>query len=163
MEDVGVLLVELGDRPDAVGAQELGLVEHPGEDPAEPLRVDQGQDTPSFDLLEHRFLGGTGDPRGPVVAEPQGRQHVQLGLLRAAVMGRYLDQDVLGRRLRILHEHVEVAVLLEDPGVEELVLHLVAAAPSVRLHQVGVGIRGLRVLVQELHVRVSWVLSLLHA
>ena len=80
---------------------------------------------------------------------------MQLGLLRAAVAGRDLDQDVLGRRLGILHEHVEVAVLLEDPGVEELVLHLVAAAPPVRLHQVGVGIGRLRVLVQELHVRVG--------
>ena len=80
---------------------------------------------------------------------------MQLGLLRPAVGGRDLDQDVLGAGLGVLHEDVEVAVLLEDPGVEELVLHLVAAAPPVRLHQVGVGIGRLRVLVEELHVRVG--------
>ena len=109
----------------------------------------------SVGLREHRLFRGVGDPRRPVVAEPQGRQHVQLGLRRAAVAGRDLDQDVLGRCLGILHEHVEVAVLLEDPGVEELVLELVAAAPPVRLHQVGVRIGRLRVLVQKLHVRVG--------
>ena len=38
--------MELGDRADAVGAQELVLVEHLGEDPAQPLRVDQGEDAP---------------------------------------------------------------------------------------------------------------------
>ncbi len=41
-----MLLVELGERADAVGAQELVLVEHLREDPAKPLRVDQGQDPP---------------------------------------------------------------------------------------------------------------------
>ena len=46
VEDVRVLLVELGERADAVGAQELVLVEHLREDPAKPLRVDQGQDPP---------------------------------------------------------------------------------------------------------------------
>ena len=109
----------------------------------------------SLDLREHRFLGGMRDPRRPVVAEPEGRQHVQLGLLRSAIGGRDLHQDVLGAGLGVLHEDVEVPILLEDPGVEELVLHLVAAAPPVRLHQVRVGIGRLRVLVEELHVRVG--------
>ena len=80
---------------------------------------------------------------------------MQLGLLRSPIGGRDLHQDVLGARLGVFHEDVEVAVLLEDPGVEELVLHLVAAAPPVRLHQVGVGIGRLRVLVEKLHVRVG--------
>ena len=44
MEDVRVLLVELGERADAIGAQELVFVEHLRQDPAQPLRVDQGQD-----------------------------------------------------------------------------------------------------------------------
>ena len=38
--------MELRERADAVGAQELVLVEHLRQDPAEPLRVDQGQDAP---------------------------------------------------------------------------------------------------------------------
>ena len=47
VEDVRMLLVELRDRADAVGAQELVLVEHLRENPAEPLRVDQGQQSPA--------------------------------------------------------------------------------------------------------------------
>jgi hypothetical protein len=57
---------------------------------------------------------------------------------------------------RTLYEHVEVAVLVEDAGVEELVLHVVPRAPAVCLHQIGVRIRRLRVLVEKLHVRVGW-------
>ena len=59
-----------------------------------------------------------------------------------------------GAGLGVLDEDVEVAVVVEDAGVEQLVLHLVAGAPAVRLHQIGVGIGRLRVLVEVLHVRV---------
>ena len=44
LEDIRVLLVELGERADAVRAQELVLVEHLGEDSAQPFRVDQRQE-----------------------------------------------------------------------------------------------------------------------
>ena len=47
---------------------------------------------------------------------------------RSAVADGDLDQDVLGRRLRVLDEDIEVAVLVEDAGVEQLVLELAAAA-----------------------------------
>ena len=60
-----------------------------------------------------------------------------------------------GTGLGVLHEDVEVAVVIEDAGVEELILHLVPGAPAVRLHQVGVGKGRLRVLVEVLHVRVG--------
>ena len=67
---------------------------------------------------------------------------------------RDLDQDVLGRRLGVLDEHVEVAVLVEHAGVEQLVLELAAAAAAAGLDEVGVGERRLRILVEVLHVRV---------
>ena len=47
MEDVRVVLVEPGQGADAVGAQELVLVEHLREDSTKPLRVDQRQHAPS--------------------------------------------------------------------------------------------------------------------
>ena len=107
------------------------------------------------DLLEQRLLRGPGDPGGPVVAEPERGQQVQLGRLRPAVGHRDLHQDVLGADLGVLDEDVEVPVALEDPGVEELVLHLLPAPPAVGLHQVVVGEGGLRVLVEVLHVRMG--------
>ena len=33
--------------------------------------------------------------------------------------------------LGVLHDHVEIAVLVKDPRVEELVLHLLLAAPAI--------------------------------
>ena len=112
----------------------------------------------ALDLLEARLHGRSvriGDPPRPVVAEPQRRQEVQLGRVRSPVGRRDLHQDVVGAALGVLHEDIEVPVVVEDPRVEELVLHVVAVAPAVRLHQVGVGIGRLRVLVEVLHVRVG--------
>ena len=91
----------------------------------------------------------------PLVAEPQRRQHVQLGRFRAAVVDGDLDQDVLGRLLGILDEHVEVAVLVEHARIEQLVLELVPAPAAAGLDQIGVGIGRLRILVEVLHVRVG--------
>jgi hypothetical protein len=61
--------------------------------------------------------------------------------------------QVLGGLLRVLDEDVEVALVVEDAGVEELVLELVARAVRVNERVVGVG--GLRVLVEPLEVGVA--------
>ena len=55
--------------------------------------------------------------------------------------------------LGVLHDHVEIAVLVEDPGVQQLVLHLLLAPAAVGGHQVPVRERPLRILVLALHVR----------
>ena len=102
------------------------------------------------------FSSGRGPlaaPR-PRVAEPERRQHVQRRRLRTPVGDGDLDQDVFGRGLRVLHEHVEVAVVVEDAGIEQLVLEVGPAAPLVGRDDVVVGIGRLRVLVEILHVRV---------
>src|SRR5438128_1032524 len=63
------------------------------------------------------------------------------------------DTDVLRPVLRVFDEYVEVAIALEDPSVEQLHLRL---APLPPLNQLIVGVGGLRILVQALHVRVRW-------
>ena len=50
-----------------------------------------------------------------------------------------LDEDVLRRLLGILHEDIEVAIVVEDTGIQQLVLHVATIAPSVRLDQIAVG------------------------
>ena len=57
-------------------------------------------------------------------------------------------EDVLGRRLRVLDLDVEVAARVEDAGVEQLVLELLARALPVDGDQVVVRKLGLRILVQ---------------
>ena len=111
-----------------------------------------------LDLLQVRLFGcpvRRGNPWRPVVAEPQRRQEVQVGRVRSAVGRGDLHQDVIGRAFGVLDEHVEVPVVVEDAGIEQLVLHVVARALAVRPYQVAVRIGRLRVLVEILHVRVG--------
>ena len=96
-------------------------------------------------------------PRRPVVpgvAEPERRQQVQRRRLRPAVVRGDAHQQVVVVRLRVLDLHVEVAVVVEHAGVEQLVLEVAEAARAVRPQQVVVRVRRLRVLVDALHVRV---------
>ena len=76
-----------------------------------------------------------------------------VGRLRPAITHADLDEDVLRRLLGILHEDIEVAILVEDTGIQQLVLHVATIAPFVRLDQIAVGKCRLRILVQVLHVR----------
>jgi hypothetical protein len=41
----------------------------------------------------------------------------------------------------ILHENVEVAILIEDAGIEQLIFHLVAVTSPVCLQEIGIGKR----------------------
>ena len=72
-------------------------------------------------------LGDVVAPR-PRVAEPQRREQVQRRRVRAAVVRGDQHQDVVVGALGVLDDDVEVAVLVEDPGVQELVLHVLLAA-----------------------------------
>ena len=92
---------------------------------------------------------------GPGIAKPERRQHVQRCRLRPPVVDGDPDQDVLGRFLGVFHEDVEVAILVEDAGVEQFVLKVLGAARAVGLDQIVVGIGRLRIFVEVLHVGVG--------
>jgi hypothetical protein len=79
---------------------------------------------------------------------------VQIGRLRPTVLRRNPHEDVFGAPFGVLHEDVEVPVLVEDARVEQLVLHFLAGTAAIGLDQVTVRIGRLRVLVEILHVRV---------
>ncbi len=112
----------------------------------------RGDSCLAVDRLQCR-LRDVAAPR-PRVAEPQRRQEVQRRRVGTAIMGRDQHHDVISGRLRILHDHVEVPVLIEDPRVQQLVLHLLLAPAAVGLRQIRVRERPLRILVLALHVRV---------
>jgi len=103
------------------------------------------------DLLQRR-LGRTGPPC-PGVAKPQRRQNVHGGGIRAAIGQADLDEDVFRRLLRIFHKDVEITILVENAGIEQLVLHVAAVAPTVGFGQIVVGKCRMRILVQILHIR----------
>ena len=91
----------------------------------------------------------------PGVAEPERRQDTKPGRFRPAIVHGDADEDVFRALLRVLHEHVEIPVVVEDAGIEQLVLELFPRSSPVGLDQVPVGILPLRVLVEILHVRVG--------
>ena len=72
----------------------------------------------------------------------------------SAVARADADQDVIGPGLGVFDEDVEVPVVVENAGVEQLVLGFVLAAAAIGRDEVVVRIRRLRILVQVLHVRV---------
>ena len=65
------------------------------------------------------------------------------------------DQEVVGRGLGVLDEDVEVPVVIEQAGVDELVFQRLTPARAVGAQQVRVGIRALWILVEHPHVRVG--------
>ena len=91
----------------------------------------------------------------PDVAEPELRDQVDLGIFRTTVADLDTDAEVLRPFLRVLDEDVEIAVLIEDAGIEQLELGTTAVAAAVLSHQPLVRVLRLRVLVQVLHVAVG--------
>src|ERR1700747_3131597 len=69
-----------------------------------------------------------------------------------AISYTYLDEEVFGRLFRILQKDVEIAIFVEDSGIQEFILHVAAITSPVRLDQSVVRKRRLRILVQVLHV-----------
>ena len=87
----------------------------------------------------HCSRAGDSEPRlarvcfpGPGVAEPDLREQMDRRLFGTAIVDRHLHQHVFRPGLGVLDEDVEVAVVVEDAGVEQLELRPVpaAAAPS---------------------------------
>src|ERR1017187_5484476 len=99
-------------------------------------------------------LGRAVLPR-PGVAYPDGGQYIERGGFGAAIADLDADEDVVGRSLGVFHEDVEIAVVGEDAGIEQFILGIVAGAAAILLDQIVVRKRGLRILVQALHVGVG--------
>ena len=89
----------------------------------------------------------------PLVAKPQLRQQMQRRALAPAVGGGDAHEHVVDVALRVLHHDVEVRVVREDAGVDELVLAPAAPARVVLVAQLPVRKRALRIAVQRFEVR----------
>ena len=87
----------------------------------------------------------------PAVAEPEGGEEVEVGLVGTMVAHRHLDQDVLRARLRVVGDDLEVPAAVEDAGVDQLVFRFEPSPPRVLLDELFVGERALRVHVPPAH------------
>ena len=88
----------------------------------------------------------------PRVAEPQRGEEVEGRGGGSPVVGSDQHEDVVRGLLRVFHDDVEVPIVVEHPGVEQLVLHVLFAAPGVRREQIRVRERALGILVLALEV-----------
>src|SRR6267142_5906372 len=119
--------------------------------------IDRARARCGFNLFEDWFLAspvGRGNPRRPVVPEPERRQEMQFCSVRSTVDCRDPHEDVFRTAFGIFHKDVEISIVIEDPGVEEFILHLAFRTAAVRFYQIGIGIGRLWVLVEILHVGV---------
>ncbi len=143
--------------------QAVRLLEAQGEGP-EPV---MGADDLALALFHHAGPGDAIDP-APDVAEPGLREDVDRRRVRAAIMRRHPHQRVVGRRLRVFDFDIEIAVRIEEAGVDEFELARIAAlAAGVLLEQPAIGIGRLRQLVEHAAVgvardRVDIVVEFLH-
>lgn len=135
--DIGVVVVEQQRRL-ALDVQLVGT---------QPfiLRLDDAGSGDRQHLL--RFSLQALQPPAPGIAEPQGRQEMQLGLFVAAIGHRDADAGIVGGRLGIGDIDLEIPIPCKDPGVDQLEFRLMAGAGPVGRHQLIVREGRLRILV----------------
>ena len=71
---------------------------------------------------------------------------------RTAIVHGDSDQHVFGIGLGVFDKHIEVAVVVEDARIQQLVLELFPGAARIGLHQIAIREFRLRILVEILHV-----------
>ena len=81
---------------------------------------------------------------------------MDLGRFGTSVAHGDPNQDVLRFSLGILHEDVEIPVLIENACVEQFILGGQFVARPIGVDDDLVGVLSLRILVEVLHVRVGW-------
>ena len=90
----------------------------------------------------------------PFIAKPGLRQRMDGGRLRAAVMDRHPHQQIVRPRLGVLDLDIEVAVIIEKAGIDQLEFHRRrTTATCIFIDQPLIGKRRLRQLVE--HPRIS--------
>ncbi len=104
--------------------------------------------------IERADLGAALAPLGPGpgVAEPEVGQEVERGRVGAAVLGGDRHEHVARGALGVLDGDVEVAALGEGPEIGELHLGVGRAGGGRALHQLGIGIAALGILVRPAQV-----------
>ncbi len=133
-----------------LGEQELWLGVSVEPEAAERLVFDRDHAALGF----HGWFVRVRCPR-PRVAQRELRDQPDRRRVGTAVVHRDEHERVVRPGLRVLHEHVEVAVVVKGVAVDQVELGLVLAARLVLRDEFRIGEFSLRILVQHLLVRVA--------
>ncbi len=144
------------------GVQRLGVAVEVQSAHAQARRLDGNRAIPG--CAQFRLLGA-GFP-APGVAQYQLRYQMQEGA-RTAIPHRDFHENVARLDLGVFDEHVEIAILGKDAGVQQFVFRHVGAAPCVLRNQVRVGKCPMRIFIKHLQVgmrgrRIQIKIMLLH-
>src|ERR1700691_6588923 len=82
------------------------------------------------------------------------RKNMQHRVFRAPIESFDAYADVLGIRLGILNEDIEIAVVIENARIEQFELRTLSGAAAVFFHQMGIRELSLWVFVKHPHVAV---------
>ena len=107
-----------------------------------------------LDATEYRRLATGGVSPCPGITKPQRGDQMKFCGIGSAVASFYTNADIFSVSLGVFHEHIEVAVILEDARVEQFKFRPTAFAPAILVDELSIGKLLLRVLVQHLHVAV---------
>mmetsp|Transcript_15101 Transcript_15101/g.25020 ORF Transcript_15101/g.25020 Transcript_15101/m.25020 type:complete len:262 (+) Transcript_15101:2257-3042(+) len=88
--------------------------------------------------------------------QPDLGQHCAEGLVWAAIGNCDSNADIIGVCLRIFHFHIKIPILIEDACVQQLKLRVMSITLPILFYQSRIRVLALRILVQELHVRMGW-------
>ena len=89
---------------------------------------------------------------GPDVARPELRDEAQRRGIGTAVIYRQLHQDVVDAALGVFDLDVEITLVVEDRGIDQLELRFLRGPAAVLLDQRIVGKRALRISIKHPHV-----------
>src|SRR6185369_972310 len=79
----------------------------------------------------------------PSIAKPELRQHVQRRVIGTAIVRSDAHQHIIDTSACVLDEDIEVAIVVEHSGIEELILRCADTASAVLLNEIAVGILAL--------------------
>ncbi len=148
---VGLVLGE--QRPAVSGAIEMIAAEHRMLRPHRPAGarrgIDGGHPRP-LRVVAPRII-----PR-PGISEPERRQQVDLGGVRAAILGVDAAEDLIGSGLGVKHLDIPEAHVVKGAGVNQLVGRLVPSEAGVFGQQLRVRKGPLRILVDKVQPAMAW-------
>src|SRR5262249_18100887 len=91
----------------------------------------------------------------PGVAKPHCRQQVDGSWIGTAISGSDADKQIIRCDLAVFNHNIEVAIVIEDAGVEQFKLRILTGTSRVLLYKPLVREGSLRILVEILHVGVG--------
>src|SRR5215469_15161838 len=89
----------------------------------------------------------------PRITKPKMREKMNDRGFRSAVSRRNLNENIVRAALGVFHKNIEITVIIENPGIDQLVFRIQFSSAPIFSHQRGIGELPLRILIENLEIR----------